>query len=244
MNTHETLANLLTRWQEEMESGREVPPAELCRDQPELRPALERAVRDLRRLNGLVADLNLADAPTAEKDRPAQSTCDAGPAAAPSLALRACVADYEILASLGQGGMGVVYKARDPELNRVVALKQLRWGADSTPEQRARFKTEAEAVARLAHPHIVQIFRAGEDHGEPFVALEYVPGGSLDQKTRGQPQPPHDAARLVMLLARAVHAAHQAGVVHRDLKPANVLLARLRPGPKSGRAPRRRSPGC
>jgi tRNA A-37 threonylcarbamoyl transferase component Bud32 len=130
-----------------------------------------------------------------------------------------------VLEELDRGGMGVVYKARQLGLNRVVAVKQMLPGTNASPEQRARFKTEAEAIARLQHPHILQVFQADEHQGQPFVVLEYVPGGSLDQRTRGRPQPPRDAARLVLLLARAVHAAHQAGVVHRDLKPANVLLA-------------------
>jgi WD40 repeat protein len=126
--------------------------------------------------------------------------------------------------------MGVVYKARHRELNRVVALKTLRAGAYADPTARDRFRIEAEAIARLQHPNIIQVFEVGtvepqigELHPSPFVALEFVDGGSLAQRTK-MPHPPALAARLVETLARAVQAAHAAGVIHRDLKPANVLL--------------------
>jgi hypothetical protein len=135
------------------------------------------------------------------------------------------VPGYEVLAELGRGGMGVVYLARDLGLKRLAALKMLPHRAHDVPDRLARFRAEAEAVARLRHPHIVQIFTWGEHHGRPYFVMEYVEGGSLDQAVGGRPQPPADAARLVLLLARAVDAAHQQGIVHRDLKPANVLLA-------------------
>jgi hypothetical protein len=134
------------------------------------------------------------------------------------------VPGYEILGELGRGGMGVVYQARQASLNRVVALKMILAGAHAGPEQLARFRTEAEAVARLQHPGIVQIFEIGEHRGNPFIALEFVGGGSLADRLDGMPVAANDAARLVEALARAVHAAHQGGIVHRDLKPANVLL--------------------
>jgi WD40 repeat protein len=134
------------------------------------------------------------------------------------------VAGYEILEELGRGGMGVVYKARHLRLDRVVALKVVLAGAHAGPERLARFRTEAATAARLQHPHIVQIYEVGEQDGRPFLALEYVDGGSLAEKLAGTPQPPRAAAELVETLARAVQAAHDRGVVHRDLKPANVLL--------------------
>jgi len=135
------------------------------------------------------------------------------------------VPGYEIQGELGRGGMGVVYKARQASLNRVVALKMLLAGAYAGPEQRDRFRAEAEAVARLRHPNIVQIFEVGEHAGRPYLVLEYVEGGALDERLHGAPQNPRAAAAMAETLARAVHAAHQQGVVHRDLKPANVLLA-------------------
>jgi WD40 repeat protein/serine/threonine protein kinase len=131
---------------------------------------------------------------------------------------------YELLERLGQGGMGVVYKARQKSLNRTVALKMVLAGAHASPQERARFGLEAEAVAKLAHPNIVHIHEVGEHDGRPFLSLEFVEGGSLDKKLGGAPQPAREAARLIEGLARAVHHAHLQGVVHRDLKPANVLL--------------------
>jgi serine/threonine-protein kinase len=120
--------------------------------------------------------------------------------------------------------MGVVYRARQVALDRVVALKMILAGSHADERERARFRTEAEAVARLQHPNIVQIYEIGESEGRPFFSLEYVDGGSLAAKLDGTPLPGKSAAQLVETLARAVHAAHQRGIVHRDLKPANVLL--------------------
>jgi serine/threonine protein kinase/WD40 repeat protein len=138
------------------------------------------------------------------------------------------IAGYEILGVLGQGGTGIVYKAWHEGLKRLVALKRLRGGANS--DERTRFRAEAETVARLQHPNIVQIFEVGEtaagDGPErvPFLAMEFVDGGSLDRVLAGTPLPPRDAAGLVAVLARALQHAHAQGVVQRDLKPANILL--------------------
>jgi formylglycine-generating enzyme required for sulfatase activity len=137
---------------------------------------------------------------------------------------------YEILEELGRGGMGVVYKARQIRLNRLVALKMILAASHASAEERARFKDEAEAVARLEHPHVVRIYDVGEhDVGagspRPYMALEFCAGGSLDAHLAGTPLPPAEAARLMRLLAEAVDFAHEAGIIHRDLKPANVLLS-------------------
>jgi WD40 repeat protein len=133
---------------------------------------------------------------------------------------------HEILGELGRGGMGVVYKARQTHLNRTVAVKVVLSGGHASADELARFRSEAEAVARMQHPNIVQIFETGQQDGLPYFTLEYVEGGSLAHKLDGTPLPPADAAKLVETLARAVHYAHTNGVVHRDLKPANVLLAK------------------
>ena len=135
------------------------------------------------------------------------------------------VPGYEILHEVGRGGMGVVYKARQTSLNRPVALKMILAGAHAGPAERERFRREAEAVAALQHPHIVQIFEVGEADGHPYLALEYVAGGSLAQHLLGRPWHARASAELIDLLARAVHYAHTQGVVHRDLKPGNVLLS-------------------
>jgi tetratricopeptide (TPR) repeat protein len=136
----------------------------------------------------------------------------------------AWVPGFEIVEELGRGGMGVVYKARQVRLNRLVALKVLLDGAHAGAAQLDRFRTEALAAARLKHEHIVAIHEVGEHDGRPYLVLECVEGQSLKQRLDGTPQPARQAANLVETLARAVHHAHQEGVIHRDLKPANILL--------------------
>jgi serine/threonine protein kinase/WD40 repeat protein/tetratricopeptide (TPR) repeat protein len=141
---------------------------------------------------------------------------------------------YENLELLGRGGMGVVYKARHAQLKRIVALKMTLAGAHSSREDLQRFRREAEAVARLKHPNIVQIYDIGEHCGLPFISLEYVDGGSLAMQQNGTPLPAPAAAQLVETLARAMEYAHGQGIVHRDLNPANVLLQRANnPDPES-----------
>jgi serine/threonine protein kinase len=134
------------------------------------------------------------------------------------------VPGYEVLGELGQGGMGVVFKARHLALNRLVALKFIRATGTAAARYRERFRLEAEVVARLRHPNIVQIYDIGEVDGQCFLALEYAEGGSLRERLAGSSLPSRAAVLLLEPLARAVQHAHRQGVVHRDLKPANVLL--------------------
>ncbi len=134
------------------------------------------------------------------------------------------VPGYEMLAELGRGGMGVVFLARQVSLKRLVALKMI---LNAGPASLARFRIEAEAVARLTHPHIVQIYQVGEHDGQPFLTLEYVQGTTLEHHVAGGPMADREAAQLVETLARAMHHAHERGILHRDLKPANVLLQRF-----------------
>jgi tetratricopeptide (TPR) repeat protein len=146
------------------------------------------------------------------------------PPATPLTPRRLVVPGYEILEELGRGGMGVVYKARQTKLQRLVALKMIRAGVQAGSEELLRFRIEAEAVAAVQHPNIVQIYEVGEHDGCPFFSLEYVAGGSLQQRLAAGPVAPPEAAVLIETLARAVHHAHLRGVIHRDLKPANILL--------------------
>jgi WD40 repeat protein/tetratricopeptide (TPR) repeat protein len=153
----------------------------------------------------------------AKADRPAP--------AAPRERPLPAIAGYEILGELGRGGMGVVYRARQVRLNRPCALKMILGGAHADAPAAVRFLAEAEAVARLQHPNVVQIHHVGEADGLPYFELEYVDGGSLEKALDGTPWHERRAAELVEALARGVAEAHRLGIIHRDLKPANVLLA-------------------
>ncbi len=134
------------------------------------------------------------------------------------------IAHYEILDELGRGAMGVVYKARDLRLKRLVALKVILSGEHASQKDRQRFRSEAESIARLHHSGIVQIYEVGECDGRSFLALELVEGGALQQHTDRQPQSPRWSAKLIGQAARAIHYAHQQNIIHRDLKPGNILL--------------------
>jgi serine/threonine protein kinase len=139
---------------------------------------------------------------------------------------RFAIPGYEIFAELGRGGMGVVYKARHIALNRLVALKMTLMGPHAGQQETTRFRIEAEAIARLSHPCIVQVYEIGDHDGRQYFAMEFCEGGSLDRKLKGEPLPPGDAARLLAQLAGGVAAAHAHQVIHRDLKPSNILFAR------------------
>jgi WD40 repeat protein/predicted Ser/Thr protein kinase len=191
-------------------------PEEVCQACPELLPLVRRRLQQVRGLNAQLGEL--FPTPSAETGAAAGvgSSIGDGPPQVPG---------YEVLKELGRGGMGVVYKARQGRLDRMVALKVISAAAYAGPEERTRFHTEAESLARLQHPNIVQIHEQGEANGQFYLVLELVEGDSLSHKLAGAPLPPPAAARLTETLARAMHSAHGRGVVHRDLKPANVLLA-------------------
>jgi WD40 repeat protein/serine/threonine protein kinase len=159
-----------------------------------------------------------------ESQRERAPGCSA--ALGPPFLVAATQPGYEILEELGRGGMGIAYRAWQIGLKRLVTLKVIQSGDLASSEQRSRFRTESEAIGRLQHPNIVQVFEVGEHAGRPYLVMEYVSGGSLAQQLDGTPRPVREAAALVETLARAVDYAHRRGVIHRDLKPSNVLLAR------------------
>jgi hypothetical protein len=160
------------------------------------------------------------------QSHPGRSAAPRRDAEAPPVILPAPrqVGDYDILAEVGRGGMGVVYKARHRGLHRLAALKMVLAGEFASPTQELRFRLEAELASRVQHPNIVQVYEIGSYDGRPFLALEWVEGGSLANRLDGKPWPPVEAASFIETLARAIDVAHVEGVVHRDLKPANVLL--------------------
>ena len=132
--------------------------------------------------------------------------------------------DYELLEELGRGGMGVVYRARQKSLDRIVAIKMVLRGSMATQADLARFRGEAESAARLNHPHIVSVFEVGQHDGLAFFSMEYVEGMTLAQRLANGPLPGREAARLLVPVARAIMEAHRQGVLHRDLKPSNILI--------------------
>jgi serine/threonine-protein kinase len=178
-------------------------PEVVCASCPELLPEVRKRWQQMCRLR---ANLDVLFPPAVGPDLPQ-------------------IPGYEVETVLGRGGMGIVFRARHLGLNRSVALKMTLAGAYAEPHERERFQREAEAVAALRHPNIVQIHDIGEADGRPYFTMEYLEGGSLAQKLAGTPQPSRTAAALVATLAGAMQVAHQGGIVHRDLKPANILLA-------------------
>jgi tRNA A-37 threonylcarbamoyl transferase component Bud32 len=203
----DTLIDLLVQWDELQRQGKTATPEELCPNDTAMQALLRERLARRQRLQAVM------DLPDGDDSEP---QVEATPLPV--------VAGYEIGDLLGQGGMGLVYKARQAALQRHVALKMIISGANASADERARFRTEAEAVARLQHPNIVQIYEVGEQAGCLYLALEFLGGGSLAQQIAGKPVPPRRAAQLILELARAMHHAHKQGIIHRDLKPANVLL--------------------
>jgi serine/threonine-protein kinase len=148
------------------------------------------------------------------------------PGPTPSLSLPRTFGDYELLEELGRGGMGVVYKARQKSLNRLVALKMILRGELASEADLTRFRAEAESAARLDHPSIVQVYDVGESDGHAFFTMKYVEGSTLRQIAARGPLPPRDAARYLAAICLAIDFAHQHGILHRDLKPSNILIDR------------------
>jgi serine/threonine-protein kinase len=207
MADNDRLLDVLGRWEEARAAGRPIAVESLCPDDRTLQEAVRQRIDQRERFRTRWAP---------------EQPSEPAPGTAPPFAGQ--LEGLEILEVLGQGGMAVVYKARQCRLDRLVAVKMVLAGAHAGPAARSRFRREAEAIARLHHPNIVEIYEVGEKDGAPYVVLELVRGGSLAKVLDGTPLPARRAAELVLELARAVQHAHERGILHRDLKPANVLL--------------------
>jgi eukaryotic-like serine/threonine-protein kinase len=206
------LRDLLDRYFDLRARGESVAIEDLCRDAPEL-------LADLRREIAVVESMEEALCITRRNDAAVNRSAGSSPPPG------TVVAGYELIEELGRGGMGVVFKARQVTLKRLVALKMVLAGGFQSPEGRARFLAEAAAVARLNHPNVVQIFECGTQDDRPYFSMELCEGGSLAQRLRSGPLSPREAAALLRPLAEGAQAAHDQGIIHRDLKPGNILLA-------------------
>jgi serine/threonine-protein kinase len=206
----ELLADLLNRCLVEMRDGRAPDMANICREHPEL-------AAELRELWGAVM---VADAVAAHSaPLPAVPHTDSPPEG-----LGTRKGDYELLEELGRGGMGVVYKARQISLKRIVALKMILRGSLASAADVTRFRAEAETVARLDHPQIVPLYEVGEFEGQPYFSMKFVTGTTLARRLADGPLPAREAAQLLAPICRAIDFAHRQGLLHRDLKPSNILI--------------------
>jgi serine/threonine protein kinase len=222
MSQESRLLDLVVRWEELRAGGREVSAEELCRDCPELIEELEVS---LRALDGMNAALETGQPPADGRAGRTEVLTQPPPICDPVREAWPVIPQYEILEELGRGGMGVVLKARQIALGRIVAVKAILPNGPIREEQRRRFLREAKAMALLQHPNIVQIHEICQQGEQAYLVMEYVEGQSLSDRLAEKPLPPRQAAELSAVVARAVHAAHEHGVVHRDLKPNNILLA-------------------
>ena len=212
----EELANLLTELTDRVQQGEIVDLETVCQAHPLV-------ATELRQLWGAVMVAQAA-ASLSQADVPNTLSASQYDHATLNFELPCRLGDYELLEEIGKGGMGVVYRSRQISLNREVAVKMILRGQFATSADRRRFRAEAEAVARLAHPGIVPVYEVGEIDGSPYFSMKYLKGRTLAQLLAGGILPPRDAARILAAVARAIDFAHEQGVLHRDLKPSNILL--------------------
>jgi serine/threonine-protein kinase len=210
----EQLALLLAELTDRVQRGERVDLEEQCRAHPSL-------AKDLRELWGVVMVARVAGSGSASV---APTLAPESDYPSGSVLLPCKFGDYELIQEIGRGGMGVVYRARQQSLGREVAVKMILRGQLASPADRERFQAEAQAAARLDHPGIVPVYEVGEIDGRPYFSMKYIRGRTLSQVLAEGPMPPREAAQLLATVARAIHFAHQAGVLHRDIKPSNILL--------------------
>ncbi|MFI4876988.1 MAG: serine/threonine-protein kinase [Blastopirellula sp. JB062] len=211
------LAALIDQLAAQAQAGRQVDLDQVAAAHPDL-------AADLRELWGAVM---LADAVATQARSNQELTRAASDSTSEHLAplsLPADFGDYVLLEEIGRGGMGIVYRARQKSLDRIVAVKMVLRDRLASREDQARFRSEAEAAARIEHPAIVPIYEVGELDRRCYFTMKYVEGETLSERIARGPLPPREAAKLLQQISDAVHCAHQQGVLHRDLKPSNILL--------------------
>lgn len=218
------LDELVTAYLKAVEGGQHPSRQEWLARHPEFASELAAFFDAQEQVDRLAGSLR-APTPPDDADAPTMGPSEAASASSHLGTVR-YFGDYELLVEIARGGMGVVYKARQVSLNRIVALKMILAGQFASEADVHRFRREAESAAALDHPHIVPIFEVGEHQGQHYYSMGYVEGGSLAERLAKGPLPPREAASLTKIIATAVQFAHDHGVIHRDLKPANILLDR------------------